>query len=118
MKRPKILFLIRSNPEQDTRVAEAVRMAAGLGTGQNSVKILLDGDGIRLLDPDLEDMADEDVIERFLPVLGDWEIPFYLRKGSGSGAGNPKVRSGIHVEEVDDEAFSELMAGAHCFFVF
>ena len=77
--KPKIVFLIRSNPLEDARVAEAVRMAAGLGTGQNSVKIVLTGEALHLLDPNAEDLADMDIIEKFLPILGEWKIPFYAK---------------------------------------
>ena len=114
--KPKIIFLIRSNPMEDRRVAEGLRMAAGLGTGENSVKIILSGEALQLLDPDAEDLADMETLERYLPILGEWEIPFYAPKKE-LDRGIP-IRSDVQVQAVDDETLAEVMAGGHCYFVF
>jgi hypothetical protein len=114
--KPKIIFLIRSNPVKDSRVAEAIRMAAGFGTGENSVKIVLTGEARHLLDPDIEEMADMEVIERFLPILGEWNIPFYVEKESMESFTFPK--GGYDIQPVGPEELAEVMAGGHCFFVF
>ena len=77
----KIIFLIRSNPCESHRVAEAIRIAAGLGTGNNSIKVILSGEAIRILSPDEDDLEDIDIIEKFLPIIKDWEIPLYVDRG-------------------------------------
>jgi hypothetical protein len=112
----RIIFLIRGNPAEDPRVAEAVRMAAGLGTGTNSVKVILTGQALALLDPDADDLADMEVIERFMPFLQEWDIPFYAKR-SELGKGVP-LRPGFQVQPLDEDELAEVMASGHSFFVF
>ncbi|MBI5198268.1 MAG: hypothetical protein HZA19_06640 [Nitrospirae bacterium] len=114
--KPKIIFLIRGNPVEDARVAEAVRMAAGLGTGQNSVKIILSGAALHLMSPNADDLADQDIIEKFLPVLGEWKIPFYAKRKELEGG--ISISPEYQVQAVDEDELAELMAGGHTFFVF
>jgi hypothetical protein len=114
--KPKIVFLIRGNPVRDPRVAEAVRMAAGLGTGVNSVKIILTGPALALLDPAAEELADMEVIERFLPILREWDIPFYAKR-SELGK-DVSIDPDYQVQPLDEDELAEVMAGGHSFFVF
>ena len=111
----KIIFLIRSNPKEDPRVAEAVRMAAGLGTGQNPVRIILSGEGLHLITDDPEEMADGEILEKFLPVFQEWNIPVYLDR---EGAEENLPARNLSARPVDSGTLAEMMAGGHCFFVF
>ncbi len=112
----KIIFLIRSNPCESHRPAEAIRIAAGLGTGNISIKIVLSGEAPRVLSQDEEDLEDMDIIEKFLPIIKDWEIPLYVE--SGSLAGIDLKRSPYVFRTVDNEDVSEILAGGHSVFVF
>ena len=112
----KIIFLIRSNPCESHRPAEAIRIAAGLGTGNNSIKIILSGESVRVLSPDEEDLEDMDIIEKFLPIIEDWEIPLYVDKDSLSGIDLKK--SPYAFRTVDSEGVSEILAGGNSVFVF
>jgi len=107
--------LIRSNPSGSHRPAEAIRIAAGLGTGKNPVKVILTGEAPRILSPE-EDVVDLDIIEKFLPVMMEWNIPLYVDK-----------RSLIHIDlkgspykftTIGSEEISELLAGGNCVFTF
>ncbi|MCC7202243.1 MAG: DsrE family protein [Nitrospirae bacterium] len=112
----KIVFLIRSNPCESARPAEAIRIAAGLGTGNNSIKVILSGNAVRALSPDEDDLEDIDIIEKFLPIIKDWEIPLYVDKGSAADVdlkGSPYSYTTVNNEEL-----SELIAGGHSTFVF
>jgi len=112
----KIIFLIRSNPSESHRPAEAIRIAAGLGTGNNSIKVILSGESVRILSPDEDDLEDIDIIEKFLPIIKDWEIPLYVEKGSLTGIdlkGSPYA-----FRIVDNDEMSEVLAGGHSIFVF
>ncbi|MBI4714502.1 MAG: hypothetical protein HY760_00895, partial [Nitrospirae bacterium] len=96
------------------RAAEAVRMAAGLGTGQNTVRIILAGEGVHLLTDDPAEMADGEILEKFLPVIDEWKIPVYVDQNGGGSL--PK--GNLSARPVDSEGLAEMMAGGHCFFVF
>ena len=112
----KIIFLIRSDPSESHRPAEAIRIAAGLGTGNNSIKIILSGEAVRVLSPDEEDLEDMDIIEKFLPIIKDWEIPLYVDRDSSAGIDLKK--SPYAFRTVDNEAVAEILAGGHSVFVF
>ena len=112
----KIIFLIRSNPCESHRAAEAIRIAAGLGTGNNSIKVILSGESVRILSPDEDDLEDIDIIEKFLPIIKDWEIPLYVDKRSLAGI--DLKRSPYAYRTVDNEEVSEILAGGHSIFVF
>src|SRR4030067_3641754 len=112
----KIIFLIRSTPCESHRVAEAIRIAAGLGTGNNPIKIILSGESVRILSPDEDDLEDIDIIEKFLPIIKDWEIPLYVDRGSLAGV--DLKRSQYAFSTVDNEEVSEILAGGHSVFVF
>ncbi len=112
----KIIFLIRSSPCESHRPAEAIRIAAGLGTGNNSIKVILFGESVRILSSDDYDLEDIDIIEKFLPIIVDWEIPLYVDKGSLTGTDLKKSPYSYHT--VDNEEVSEILAGGHSVFVF
>ncbi len=112
----KIIFLIRSNPCENHRPAEAIRIAAGLGTGNNSIKVILSGESVRVLSPDEEDLEDMDIIEKFLPIIKDWEIPLYVDRDSSAGIDLKK--SPYAFRTVDNEEVAEILAGGHSVFVF
>ena len=112
----KIIFLIRSNPCESHKPAEAIRVAAGLGTGNNSIKIILSGESVRVLSPDEEDLEDMDIIEKFLPIIKDWGIPLYVDRGSLAAI--DLKRSPYEFRTVDNAEVSEIVAGGHGVFVF
>ena len=113
---PKIVFLIRTNPNKSHRPAEAIRIATGLGIGKNPVKIILSGEAPRMLSSSEEDMIDTDIIEKFLPLLEEWNVPLYVDKRS-LGLVNLKG-SPYNYRIADTEDTSELIAGGHYVFVF
>ena len=112
----KIIFLIRSDPSVSHRPAEAIRIASGLGTGNNSIKVIFSGESARILSPDEDDLEDIDIIEKFLPIIKDWEIPLYVDKRSLAGI--DLKRSPYAYRTVDNEEVSEILAGGHSIFVF
>ncbi len=113
---PKIVFLIRSNPEKSHRPAEAIRIAAGLGIGKNPLKIILSGESPRILSDDEEDLVDIEIIEKFLPLIKEWNIPLYVDKDSLAHI--DLKNSPYDFRAVGPEESSELLAGGHYVFVF
>ncbi len=68
----RTLLLIKSNPEEDSRPAEAVRSSLGLIAGEIPLSVYLFREAHVLLSasPDeLEDFEDGEVLKRFLPML-------------------------------------------------
>ncbi|MBI5755859.1 MAG: DsrE family protein [Nitrospirae bacterium] len=112
----KIIFFIRTNPLNSHRPAEAIRIAAGLGTGKNSVKIIFSGESPRVMSPDEEDLVDIDIIEKFLPILKEWDIPMYVDKGSLAHI--ELKNSEYSFRTINAEETSEILAGGHNVFVF
>jgi len=112
----KIIFLIRTNPLNSHRPAEAIRIAAGLGMGENSVEIIFSGESPRVMSPDEDDSIDIDIIEKFLPILKEWDIPMYVDKGS---LAHIDLKSNqYNFRAIDAEETSEILAGGHSVFVF
>ena len=112
----KIIFLIRTNPLNSHRPAEAIRIAAGLGMGKNSVEIIFSGESPRVMSPDEDDSIDIDIIEKFLPILKEWDIPMYVDKSSLARI-NLK-NSHYNFSAIDAEETSEILARGHSVFVF
>ena len=113
---PKIVFLIRRNPCESHRPAEAIRIAAGLGVGKNPIKILLSSEAPRVLSSEEEDLIDIEIIEKFLPFIEEMGIPFYVDKES---PGQAALKSSpYHFRSIGAEESSELLAGGHYVLVF
>ena len=113
---PKIVFLIRSNPCESHRPAEAIRIAAGLGVGKNPIKILLSSEAPRVLSSEEEDLIDIEIIEKFLPFIEEMGIPFYVEKDSPGEAALKSSPYGFRT--IGPEESSELLAGGHYVLVF
>jgi hypothetical protein len=75
----KALFVIASDPRTSHRPAEAVRIAAGVGTWKKvAVSLYLYGEGKRILDDAPGDFVDEEHISRYLPMMDQGSI--YVHK--------------------------------------
>jgi hypothetical protein len=80
-----ILVVIRDDPRKSHRAVEGLRIALGLGTGENPLTVVLLDEAPRLLteDPDdLEDMIDGDILTKHLPVLKELGVPFVVPEGT------------------------------------
>ena len=63
---------------------EALRIALGLGAGDNPMTVILLNQAPVLLSEDTDDIVDVDILEKHLPVFKELNIPFLLEQGSGS----------------------------------
>lgn len=111
----RIIFLIKSDPCESHRPAEAIRIAAGLAVSKIPVKIILSGRASLILSPEEEDIVDNDILEKFLPMIIEWKIPLYVGTESfeivksvipESDEGNLKI--------IDNAELSELITGGNC----
>ena len=81
MSAPSIVVVIRENPTETHRAAEALRIALGLSTGNNPLTIVLLGNAPVLLTEDTDDIVDGDILEKHLPVLKELKIRFVVQTG-------------------------------------
>lgn len=86
-KPPLVLFLVGSDPRTSHRPAEAVRVAAGIGTWRKAdVRLYLHGPAIRALGEWVDDLVDEDNFTRYLPILRDLGHPVLVEAGAVQAA--------------------------------
>ena len=80
---PLVLFVVGSDPRSSHRPAEAVRVAAGIGTWKKAdVRLYLHGPAIRALGEWVDDLVDEDNFTRYLPILRDLGHPVLVEAGA------------------------------------
>ena len=80
---PTALFIINSDPRTSPRPAEAVRIAAGIGTWkQVDVLVCLCEASVLALGEFVDDLADEDNFTRYLPLVGEFGRPIYVETGA------------------------------------
>lgn len=78
----QLVMLIREDPTQSHRASEAIRIALGLSTGPNPISIVLLNNARQLVSDDVYDLPDGEILEKYLPVIKNLEIPIFLPIGS------------------------------------
>ncbi|MFO1459202.1 MAG: hypothetical protein U1G08_07305 [Verrucomicrobiota bacterium] len=80
---PTVLMLVTSDPRTSPRPAEAIRIAAGVGTWKKaSVILYLHGPAVLALSEFVDELVDEDNFNRYLPILRDLGHPVYVEAGA------------------------------------
>ena len=79
---PEIVIVILGDPRQSHRPAEAMRIALGLSTGPNPLRIILLGEACRLLTEEGPDLVDGEILEKHVPVIQECQIPVIVPHGS------------------------------------
>ena len=113
MKR-QALFIIGGDPRISARPAEAIRIAAGIGTWKKiSVRIYLEGAAVLALSEFPDDLVDDDNYTRYFPIVGEWGHAVLVQQGSPllSEIGESPLRH----QEVSPEALAQL--ASDCDFV-
>ena len=71
--------IIKEDPRESHRPAEAVRIAAGIGGWKKTdVDILLRGKASYILFPYADEFVDGENYEHYLPLIREWKRPVYL----------------------------------------
>lgn len=100
MNKPVALFVITSDPRISGRPAEAIRIAAGVGTWRKTdVRIYLHGPAVLALGEWVDELVDEDNYTRYLPILAELPQAIHVQ------ADAPEL------EELGDSPFSFNPAG-------
>jgi hypothetical protein len=115
--KPKVLIVVESDPRTSGRPAEAIRVAAGIGTWKKAeVLLYLRGPAILSLAEYSDEWIDEDNFSRYLPILKEWGRPVYVQQGADELAelGDPLMP----FEEITDSQWATLAARATYVFQF
>ena len=81
--KPKVLVLITSDPRTSGRPAEAIRIAAGVGTWKKAdVSVYLGGSAVACLGEYVDELIEEDNFTRYLPIVREWGRPVWVEAGS------------------------------------
>src|SRR5258705_13894391 len=76
--RQPVLVVISEDPRVSHRANEAMRIALGVGAGENPGRMVLTGPAVHLLDGDTDDVVDGDDIAKFRAALKKLGIPFHV----------------------------------------
>ena len=107
--KPRALFVITSDPRNSHRPAEAIRIAAGVAVWKKvDVLVYLHHGAVLALSEYPDDLVDEENYTRYLPMLGQFEHPIYVQRGSALLAqiGQPS----LPFEEISERQLAELAA--------
>ena len=105
------LFIIAGDPRRSPRPAEAIRIAAGVGTWRKTtVHVYLRDPAVLALGEWPDELVDGDNFSRYLPILGEWGRPIYVQRGAPMLAhlGQPS----LPFEEIDVDRLAMLAAGS------
>ncbi len=106
---PGILFIITSDPRKSPRPAEAIRIAAGVGTWKKAdVTVYLRDEAVLALSEFADEFVDEENYTRYFPIVGELGRPVYVQRGAPllRDIGEPAVR----FQEITDAELAELAA--------
>ena len=109
---PRILISVSSDPRVSGRPAEAVRIAAGVGTWRKvEMNLLLRGPAVHGLAEWVDELVDDDNFTRYLPVFEEMKRPVYVEQGFG----DPEVlkNSPWKYREIPRSEIAKLYADHH-----
>jgi hypothetical protein len=111
--RPSLLFVITEDPRRSARPAEAIRIAAGVGTWQKAdVRVYLRGAAVWALSEFTDELVDEDNYTRYLPIVREWGHPVYVQ-GKAPSLGEIGEAT-LAYEQIDDSQLAALAARTTC----
>jgi len=112
---PSVIVVIQEDPQKTHRSVEALRIALGLSTGENSLSVVLLGQAPLLISEAPEDIVDGEILEKYLPSFKHLKIPFVVPVGTGTRFNfDPE----FEVEEQSEEAVRAAIASSDRILVF
>jgi hypothetical protein len=107
--KPSALFIITGDPRSSHRPAEAVRIAAGVGTWKKiAINLYLRDAAVLVLSEYVDGFVDEDNFSRYLPIVKDFGR-VYVQQGQPLLADLDQPT--LPFEEIDDSRLAALAAG-------
>lgn len=111
MPNPTALFIVTGDPRKSARPAEAIRIAAGVGTWKKvDVSVYLRDEAVLALSEYADEFIDEDNYTRYFPIVGEFGRPIYVQQGSALL--EEIGESPMKFEEISDSKLAELAAGS------
>ena len=92
-----IVVVIRDDPRKTHRPVEALRIALGLGSGDNPLSVVLLNKAPLLLVSQDEEISDAEILEKYLPSLKQMGTLFFVEPSTRSRF---DVDDGFKVEEL------------------
>jgi sulfur relay (sulfurtransferase) DsrF/TusC family protein len=112
---PSIVLVIREDPAKSPRAVEALRIALGLGAGENPLTVVLLDEAPLLLAENTDDVLDVDILEKYRPSLAQLGVPFIVPVGARARHG---LDPSFTVEEVEAHAIARVVAQADRVLIF
>lgn len=107
--KPTALVIITGDPRTSARPAEAIRIAAGVGTWQKAdITVYLRGPSVLALSEYADEFIDEDNYTRYLPIVGEFGRPIYVQRDAELLGEIGEAR--LSFEEIDDARLAQLAA--------
>src|ERR1041385_1690093 len=109
--KPSALFIVTGDPRSSAKPAEAIRIAAGVGTWKKTdISVYLRGPAVLALSEFADEFVDEDNYSRYFPIVGEFGRPVYVQKGAPllGEIGDAPLR----FEQVDDAQLARMAADA------
>jgi len=110
---PRALIIVTGDPRSSARPAEAVRIAAGVGTWQRAdIAVYLRGDAVRALGESAGRLVDEEDFFRYWPMMAEAGQPVYVQKNAAALRELGPVA--VPFTEISDGELAELAAEQNC----
>jgi sulfur relay (sulfurtransferase) DsrF/TusC family protein len=110
--KPSALFIITGDPRTSAKPAEAIRIAAGVGTWKKvDVRVYLRGPAVLALSEYVDEFIDEDNFSRYFPIVAEFGRNIFVQRGAellGEIGESP-----LKFEEIDDAQLAQLAADAN-----
>jgi hypothetical protein len=110
--KPSALFIVTGDPRVNARPAEAIRIAAGVGTWKKAdITVYLRGPAVLALSEYVDEFIDEDNYTRYFPIVAEFGRPIYVQRGAemlGELGDSP-----LKFEEIDDAKLARLAANSN-----
>jgi sulfur relay (sulfurtransferase) DsrF/TusC family protein len=107
--KPSALFVVTGDPRTSAKPAEAIRIAAGVGTWKKTeIYVYLCGPAVLALSEYVDEFIDEDNYSRYFPIIGEFGRPIYVQRGAellGEIGDSP-----LKFQEIDDTQLAKLAA--------
>jgi hypothetical protein len=111
--KPRMLIIVADDPRTSPRPAEAVRIAAGVGTWQRAdIALYLRGEAVLALGETVGVLVDEEDYAQYWPMLAESGQRVYVQKNAA--ALRDLGPSAVPFTEISDGQLAELAAEQTC----
>ena len=110
-----VTVIIRDDPQRSHRAVEALRIALGLGAGENEVSVMLFDRAPSLLSEDRDDIVDVDILEKYLPSFQQLGTPFLVPQSTRS---QYTLEEGFSIHELPLQELQRRIAASDHVLVF